>query len=49
MRYYISAAASAVASNGGGAAAVLEGAAGAPRYQGMVGTVMTIGRQEGPK
>lgn len=45
VRYYITAA---VAGNGG-TTAVLEGAAGPPRYQGMVGTVMTIARQEGPK
>ena len=48
MRYYITSAASSVAADG---AVVLEPAVAtaATRYNGMVGTVMTIVRQEGPK
>jgi len=48
VRYYITSAASSVAADG---AVVLEPAVAtaATRYNGMVGTVMTIVRQEGPK
>ena len=52
LRYYISEAAAAVNIQGngrGGSAILLEQGVAAPKYQGMVGTVMTISRQEGPK
>jgi len=52
LRYYISEAAAAVNIQGtgrGGPAILLEQGVAAPKYNGMVGTVMTISRQEGPK
>ncbi len=52
VRYYITTAASALGVGGNGASVVVEHAA--PRqppsqYKGMIGTVSTIARQEGPK
>jgi len=49
VRYYITAAAPAVAGDGGVVALERAVVAATPRYNGMVGTVMTIARQEGPK
>lgn len=49
VRYYIAAAAPAVAGDGGIVALERAAVATTPRYNGMVGTVMTIIRQEGPK
>ena len=49
VRYYITTAAPAVAGDGGVVALERAAVAATPRYNGMVGTVMTIARQEGPK
>jgi len=49
VRYYVTTAASAVAGDGSVVAMERAAVAATPRYNGMVGTVMTIVRQEGPK
>ncbi len=49
VRYYITTAASALGAGGNGASMVVEHAAPPSQYKGMIGTVSTIARQEGPK
>lgn len=50
VRYYITTAASTLGAGGHGATAVMvEHSAASSQYKGMIGTVSTIARQEGPK